>query len=155
MSTAKRRGSLERFVGGVLAACLLAALSLDAQRSGDHWVGTWAMAEVGRPQNPPPPVQPVTPPAPVPQGQPPQPPPFFMHFNNQTLRQIAHVSIGGPRARVVLSNAFGTTPVTVGAAHIGLRERDAAIGAGQPRVDLQRTDDDVHSRRRGRSSATR
>ena len=131
MPTAKRRGSLGRFVGGVLAACLLAALSLDAQRSGDRWVGTWAMAEVGRPQNLPPPVQPLTPPAP---GQPPQPPPFFMHFNNQTLRQIAHVSIGGPRVRVVLSNAFGTTPVTVGAAHIGLRERDAAIGAGTSRA---------------------
>ena len=31
-----------------------------------------------------------------------------LNFNNQTLRQIVHTSIGGDRVRVVLSNAFGT-----------------------------------------------
>jgi lysophospholipase L1-like esterase len=39
------------------------------------------------------------------------------------------VSIGGPRVRVVLSNAFGTAPVTIGAADIGLREADAKVVA--------------------------
>jgi lysophospholipase L1-like esterase len=43
-------------------------------------------------------------------------------FNNQTLRQIAHVSLGGDRVRVVLSNAFGTTPLRIGTAYIALRE---------------------------------
>lgn len=55
------------------------------------------------------------------------------HFTNQTLRQIVHTSIGGSRARVVLSNAYGTAAVTVGAAHIALRDRDSAIQAsGRP-----------------------
>src|SRR4029453_3260968 len=39
-----------------------------------------------------------------------------LNFNNQTLRQIVHVSLGGDRVRLVLSNAFGTSPLSVGAA---------------------------------------
>src|SRR5206468_13081057 len=34
-----------------------------------------------------------------------------LNFNNQTLRQIVHTSLGGTRARVVLSNLFGTAPL--------------------------------------------
>jgi lysophospholipase L1-like esterase len=55
-----------------------------------------------------------------------------LNFSNQTLRQIVHVSIGGDRVRVVLSNAFGSAPLSVGAAHVALREKDAAIA---PRSD--------------------
>ena len=58
---------------------------------------------------------PPAPPVASPQGQTFAPPPF-MHFTNQTLRQIVHTSIGGSKARVVLSNAYGTAPVTIGAA---------------------------------------
>jgi lysophospholipase L1-like esterase len=50
-----------------------------------------------------------------------------MHINNQTLRQIVHTSIGGSKARVVLSNRYGTTPLQIGAAHIALREKESAI----------------------------
>ncbi len=50
-----------------------------------------------------------------------------LNFNNQTLRQIVHTSIGGDRVRIVLSNAFGTSPLAVGAGHVALREKDAAI----------------------------
>ena len=50
-----------------------------------------------------------------------------MHFTNQTLRQIVHTSIGGNRARVVLSNRFGTAPLTIAAAHVALRDKEAAI----------------------------
>src|SRR5215467_8391102 len=71
----------------------------------DHWVGTWATAG-GRAG--------FTPPAPL-------------NFKNQTLRQIVHVSLGGDRLRVVLSNAFGTVPLEVGAAHVALRDKDAVI----------------------------
>jgi lysophospholipase L1-like esterase len=48
---------------------------------------------------------------------------------NQTIRQIVRTSIGGTRVRVVLSNAFGTAPIEVGAAHVALRDKDAAIVA--------------------------
>ena len=37
--------------------------------------------------------------------------------------------MGGNRVRVVLSNAFGTAPVEVGAAHVGLRDHDALVKA--------------------------
>ena len=60
-----------------------------------HWVGTWATA-----------------PAPA-EGA---------AFSNQTLRMNARVSIGGNTLRVRLSNAYGTRPLTIGAAHVGLRE---------------------------------
>src|SRR6185436_3261879 len=51
----------------------------------------------------------------------------FIQFTNQTLRQIVHTSIGGSKARVVLSNAYGTAAVTIGAAHVALRDRQGAI----------------------------
>jgi len=50
-------------------------------------------------------------------------------LNNQTVRQILHASVGGNRVRVVLSNAFGTAPLKIGAAHVALREcADAKAG---------------------------
>jgi lysophospholipase L1-like esterase len=60
-------------------------------------------------------------------GGPPPALPAPLNFSNQTLRQIVHVSLGGDRVRVVLSNAFGTVPLAVGAAHVALRVKDAAI----------------------------
>src|SRR6476620_2196438 len=105
----------------------------------ERWVGTWATAEVGRPQNPTAPVpapRPFMPntrcPAPAAPAQTFAPPPY-VQFTNQTLRQIVHASIGGAKVRVVLSNAYGTAPVTVGAAHIALRETQAAIKAASGR----------------------
>jgi lysophospholipase L1-like esterase len=114
--------------------------------SGDRWVGTWMTAEVGRPQNPAPPAPPLAPfmtntrcpvaPAPAavapPPGQTFAPLPFTQ-FTNQTLRQIVHASIGGSKARVVLSNAYGTAPMTIGAAAIAVRDKEGAIEAGSNR----------------------
>lgn len=57
-----------------------------------------------------------------------------LHFNDQTLRQVAHVSVGGARVRVVLTNTFGTAPLQVGAAQVALRDRGAAVVAGSNRV---------------------
>ena len=106
--------------------------------TGDRWLGTWMTAEVGRPQNPPPPAPPLAPfmtntrcpsaPPPVaaPRSQTFAPPPFTQ-FSNQTLRQIVHTSIGGSKARVILSNAYGTAPVTIGAGSIALRDREDAV----------------------------
>src|SRR4029453_16560488 len=76
---------------------------------------------------------PAAPPVVPPPGQTFAPPPY-MHFTNQTLRQIVHTTIGGSKARVVLSNAYGTGPVTIGAAHIALRDTQAAIqpASGRP-----------------------
>jgi lysophospholipase L1-like esterase len=114
-----------------LAALLL--LQPAGAQQGEHWVGTWMVAHIGRPQNPPVPVAPPAP-APATTTAPPAAPPAFMHFNNQTLRQIVRTSIGGTRARVVLSNAFGTAPLTVGAAHIAVRDKETTIVASSDRA---------------------
>jgi lysophospholipase L1-like esterase len=54
-------------------------------------------------------------------------------IDNQTIRQVVRASIGGSRVRVVLSNVFGTAPLEIGAAHIGLRQADASLaGAARP-----------------------
>lgn len=46
---------------------------------------------------------------------------------------IVHTSIGGRRVRVQLSNAFGTSALHVGAAHIALHDKDSAIVSGSDR----------------------
>jgi lysophospholipase L1-like esterase len=143
------RRSSRLAAGAVLAlAFVLLRIQPDALAQGgtaDRWVGTWATAEVGRTQTPalplpgPPPFMantrcpaPPAPPVPPPPGQAFAPPPYIQ-FTNQTLRQIVHSSIGGSKARVVLSNAYGTAPVTVGAAHIALRDTQGAIQAASGR----------------------
>src|SRR5262245_37586447 len=117
-----------------LCAALFVFQPVGAQQG--HWVGTWMVAHIGRPQTPPPAAPAPTPPPAAGQAAAPAPapPPVFMHFNNQTLRQIVHTSIGGTRARVVLSNAFGTAPLTIGAAHVAVRDREAAIVAASARA---------------------
>jgi len=55
-------------------------------------------------------------------------------FDNQTVRQIVRVSLGGEVARVRLSNAFGKETVEIGAARLALREKGAAIAAGSDRA---------------------
>ena len=64
----------------------------------------------------------------------PQPAAAFVHFSNQTLRQIVHTSIGGSRVRVVLSNRYGTSPLAIGAAHVALRDKESEIqrASGRP-----------------------
>jgi lysophospholipase L1-like esterase len=86
-------------------------------RTGDRWLGTWATATMARPQTPAPGNQPAP-----------------LNFNNQTLRQIVHTSIGGSRARVVVSNTFGTSPLVIGAAHVALRQKNESIVPGSARA---------------------
>jgi hypothetical protein len=53
---------------------------------------------------------------------------------NQTVRQMATVSIGGKQVRVVLSNEYGDRPLEIGAAHVALADKGSAIAAvsGKP-----------------------
>ncbi len=86
----------------------------------DHWVATWTTAQaLTRP-----PVNPnANANANAPRG-----------FNNQTVRMIVRASIPGKRLRVQVSNAFGGTPVKLGAAHIALRGKESAIVEGSDRA---------------------
>ena len=95
-------------------------------QSEQRWLGTWFAASAGRVD---PPAASVTTTEGLPVGG--QSP---LHFSNQTLRQIAHITLGGSRFRVVLSNTFGTAPLTIGAAQVALRDKDAAIVPQSNRV---------------------
>jgi lysophospholipase L1-like esterase len=115
----------------------VALAAMTAAQDGAHWVATWSAAATARvDQLPassapapathelvlPPAVKAVAPNQELAvAGQ------SLLHFNNQTLRQIVHLTIGGSRLRVVLANTFGTAPLPVGAAQVALRDRDASI----------------------------
>src|SRR5688500_15261668 len=123
-------------IGGARQAAAQNA-PLEAGRStslaaGRHWVGTWAATLVARAAVPPPAAAAPSTPLGAGPGQPVPAPP--LNFNNQTLRQILRVSVGGPQVRAVFSNALGTAPLRVGAASIALREKDDTIvsGSGRP-----------------------
>src|SRR5215467_14339765 len=75
-------------------------------RDNMHWVGTWTAA-----------------PAPA-EGA---------AFANHTLRMIPRVSIGGSTLRVRISNAYGTRPLVIGAACVGLRSVGPAVVSGSSR----------------------
>src|SRR6059036_2269081 len=75
-------------------------------RATTYWVGTWTAA-----------------PAP---GE-------GAAFNHHTLRMIPRVSIGGSRLRVRISNAYGTRPLAIGAACVGLRSSGPALVPGSNR----------------------
>jgi lysophospholipase L1-like esterase len=143
------RGSSVGVLLVLVLACVVLCNEADALAQAgmpDRWVSTWTTAEVGRPQNPPLPAPPLPPfmtntrcPAPASPPVVPLPgqifaPPPYLHFTNQTLRQIVHTSIGGSKVRVVLSNAYGTAPVAIGAAHIALRDHEGTVrsASGRP-----------------------
>lgn len=77
---------------------------------GSEWVGTWGTAPAGPPL-----------------------PAAIETFNNQTLRLIVHISVGGAQVRVRVSNELSTTPLRIGEAHIALRLSGAEIVAGSDR----------------------
>jgi lysophospholipase L1-like esterase len=92
------------------AACFAATLAAvvgfsPASRAADagNWIGSWTASP-----------QPAWgPDFPVPLGIP-------ANLWKQTIRQTARLSIGGSRVRIALSNEYGKTPLTIGAAHIAL-----------------------------------
>jgi lysophospholipase L1-like esterase len=52
---------------------------------------------------------------------------------NATVRMIARVTIGGDAVRIRLDNTYGTGPLTIGSAYVGLRVQGAALAAGSNR----------------------
>jgi lysophospholipase L1-like esterase len=122
-----------------IAALLLAGSSGFIGAAAQTWISTWAAPAVARNDQPPmalsaagqaypwskdvpAAVREATPNVELPIGG-----ASPLHFKDQTLRQVAHVSIGGPRVRVVLANSLGTLPLAVGAASVALRDKGAAI----------------------------
>ena len=105
------------------------------QASAETWVSTWAAPAFARVDQPPQTLAAVAQTFPWTRDVPPaaagqelaigsaSP----LHFKDQTIRQIAHVSTGGNRVRVVLANSLGTLPLRVGAASVALRDKGSSI----------------------------
>ena len=109
----------DRYFRIAVLAFLAAPVALPA--SADRWIPTWVSAQ----QQPrPAPGRAGAVPLLVPAGS----------FKNQTVRMVVHSSIGGHRVRVQLSNAYGSAPLSVGAAHVALRAKESAIVPGSDRV---------------------
>lgn len=53
--------------------------------------------------------------------------------HDQTIRQVARLSVGGRRVRIVLSNAYGTLPLRIGAASVALSAQDSTLQPGSLR----------------------
>src|SRR5450755_1938858 len=123
---------MKRIAATALALSLLVSAGAvlgQPARGATRWVGTWTTAAIARRYPP------ASESAAAPSGARPQGNAVSIPLpNNQTLRQIVHVTVGGDRVRVVLTNAFGAAPLAVGAAHIALRDKDAAIVPASDRV---------------------
>jgi len=104
------RRTFLRGASAVAAGLALAPGTMRQALAADNWTATWGTAPAGPP-----------------------PAASALAFNNQTLRLIAHASIGGNRVRVRLSNEMGSTALQIGAAWIGVVDADADLIAGTNR----------------------
>jgi lysophospholipase L1-like esterase len=55
-------------------------------------------------------------------------------LHDQTVRQVARISLGGKCLRIVLSNTYGSHPLTVGKATVALAQNNSAIAADSLRT---------------------
>lgn len=102
--------TLLRVIATGTAAAAVAGLSLTAATGQaradtppDQWTGTWAAS----PQKP-----------------------EQAGFADVSLRLIVHTTIGGHDVRIRLTNTFGTTPLVIGAASVGVKASGAAVQPG-------------------------
>src|SRR5690349_9467966 len=85
------------------ATALIAAARTDALSSTpEAWVATWASAPEPTVDGN---VVALAPPA----------MPLLKTFDNQSVREVMRTSVGGTKARIRLTNAFGYTPLAIGA----------------------------------------
>jgi lysophospholipase L1-like esterase len=103
----KRELFLVASVLSLLAAPLLSNAAAQTNKDKSFlWVGTWASSpQLADANNLPP----------------------LLCFTDCTLRQIVHVSVGGPKIRVRFSNAFGATPLSILSAHVATSTKNGAI----------------------------
>jgi lysophospholipase L1-like esterase len=84
------------------------SLACEAQApKKSHWIGTWATAPMLAEDG------------------------FRVHpFSGVTLREIAHISVGGDRVRIRFTNEFGSEPLTISDAHVAMSGGGSGIQAG-------------------------
>jgi lysophospholipase L1-like esterase len=86
------------------------SVSADANQDAKQWIGTWATA-----------AQPFLPKS-------------LQTYRNQSLRLIVHISAGGRKVRIKVSNAYGDGPLVIGGARIARRTRGAEIDPSSDRM---------------------
>src|SRR3954468_8958497 len=118
-----------RHLRGAPVLCLVLSLAIGVQaKEGDHWVATWGASQqlyrgpAGPARGPaptPPPANPASSAGrgpqrrfPVPTGLP--------GLKDQTIRMVAHTTLGGSPVRIRLQNALGAQTVAIGSVHIAL-----------------------------------
>lgn len=77
-----------------------------SQGSSERWYASWTTAHTGRAQA----------------------------VSDQSLRVVMQLSVGGNSVRVRLRNQFGTTPVSIGAASVGIVDSGPGLVAGSSRA---------------------
>lgn len=94
--------------GGMFALAAMAPGT--AARAAEPWITTWAAT-------------------PAPRWAEELPAPFNVPevAGDQTVRQIVRISVGGDQLRVMLSNDFGSRPVTIGSASVALSADGNAV----------------------------
>ncbi|WP_155368365.1 SGNH/GDSL hydrolase family protein [Catellatospora vulcania] len=92
---------------GLLATTLVAAAGPASGGLPPRWVGTWGTA--------------LTAPSLANTGS------SLNGFADQSIRQLVRVSLGGQKVRLRFANAYGTGPLTIGRASVGL-----PVAAGSP-----------------------
>jgi len=112
---------------GCIFACAAigqVALAQTAPAKASHWVAAWTASAHG----------------PYPAGFPAAQPELKFAFpdaargaNDQSFRMIVRPDVWGEQARIRLSNAFGTKPVTFDGVYLGLQNNGAAVLAGTNR----------------------
>jgi lysophospholipase L1-like esterase len=105
------RAAVRNGLAGMVLAFAGLALGTSAHAAGaEPWITTWAAT-------------------PAPRWAEELPAPFNVPevLGDQTVRQIARISVGGDQVRVVISNEFGARPLTIGSASVALSAGGSAI----------------------------
>ena len=100
----------------LLLACFVLSGVSSAQGTGKdgHWVSVWGASQY----------------VPIKFG----PTPPESALVDKTVRMVVRTSVGGNRLRIRLSNAFGTSTLAIGAAHVALTDEGSKILPGSDRV---------------------
>jgi lysophospholipase L1-like esterase len=108
-------------VAGVVAAAVLTTslASADTQRRDSRWTGAWTASMIA--------------PAPPLFGQGPANR-SLDGFTNQSVRQVVRVTRGGSTVRIRLSNVYGTAPLPLAGASLGVAGDGASVGQGTTRT---------------------
>lgn len=100
-------------MAGVTSVCAQTTEPASADLGGPRWVATWS-------------VPPMAHGSALGAGS--------RSFDNQTVRQIIPITVGGSRVRIKLSNEYGVGALIVGAAHVAVQSTGASTVPGTDRA---------------------